>query len=418
MERRRKAIGEILVELGRVSAEQVESALAHQRENGGYFGDALVDLGLVTRAELKWTLAGQLDLPFVQLRPENIDAATAALVPAAWARAHLVLPVLRAGDTVTVVLDNPLDVEKLDEVRRFTGAGEVEAALASAETILELIEAVHGAGSGPPVPLGRLLLEGIASGATEAGVSVRPGRVLGWYRGGGATTSRTLDDAWAADLEHVVSPFAPLSSSPMHGARSWPAILSLEGRAWRIECHAMGRGEAVEWSAKVEKEIPATIGSAHVDPDLLPALRRTAESGGAVVRVRACARGSAGADPTDLLETVLPTLPAAVGGPDVRSIHLSDRPAAVAPGLLYLLVRGPLDEALAGISRFAFEGVTLDLERLGPDDLEGARRAARLVAFHARDGADDLPVDFDLCLRDTGDGRLVWASNRVADGTD
>jgi hypothetical protein len=58
-------IGEILVRLGLVTPEQVQRALAHQRERGGPFGDALIELGLVTRTDVEWALADQYDLPMV-----------------------------------------------------------------------------------------------------------------------------------------------------------------------------------------------------------------------------------------------------------------------------------------------------------------------------------------------------------------
>jgi hypothetical protein len=462
----------------------VDRALERQRAHGGYFGDALVAMGLLTGDELKWSLADQMDLPFVQLRPENIDRAVAALVPAAWAREHLVLPVLRNGDVVTVVLDNPGDVDKLDEVRRFTGAARVEAALSLPETIRELIDAVH-VGSGPAISFERLVDEAVEQGASAMGVSVRPGRAVGWYRTA-ETVTRALGAEWAAEMESIVSPLSPLPQSPVHGIRSWPALVTTAALgARRVECRAVGRGDALEWSADLAHGVPASVAAARMDDALLPRIRQALAGGGAVLRVASHSASASpeaavpassehtgdagttggsgsfdapdtdvwsdhyarpateaieefafhfepdGAPPHDAgshdeplpgagsderaeasaetLEATFPVLPAVVLGPDVRSLHLSDRPVAVAPGLLYLLVRGSLSETLSGLASFALQALTLDVDGLGAAELETARRVAPLVAFHCRSGLDAaLPHDFDLCLRAAG-AELIWS---------
>lgn len=413
MERQRKTLGEILVGLGRITPDQVEEALEHQRLHGGYFGDALVHLGLVTRAELKWTLADQFNLPFVQIKPENIDRATAAMVPAAWARRHLVLPVLRAGGTVTVVLDNPGDLERLDEVARFTGAEETEAALASPENIRELIDAVHGAGHGPPIPLERLIDEALGAEASAFGVSVRPGRVAGWYRAG-ETRHRALGEAWEAEMDAVLSPLSPLPLSPVHGVRTWPAILSTGRGSWRVRCHALGRGDALEFSADLEARVPASSTVAPVEPDALAEIAARLDGGGVTLRVRT-PDADGGDAAAETLEATFPTLPASIRGGDVRSLHLSDRPVAVAPALLYLLVRGSVVEALEGVEAFALEALTMDLERVTEYELEAARRVAPLVGFLSRAGSDPgLDADLDLRLRERGDG-LAWDSCTTTD---
>jgi hypothetical protein len=408
MESKRRALGEILVDLGRITPAQVDAALEHQRERGGYFGDALVALGCLTRDALNWTLADQFGLAYVQLRPESIDAAVAALVPAEWARAHMVLPILRAGGTVVVAIADPRGVERLDDVRRFTGAAEVEASLASPENLRELIEAVHGSHA-PPVPLQRMVAQALDAGARAMGISVRPGRAIGWYRTE-TTVSRHLDGTWQEELEAMVSPLPPLALSPVYGVRSWPAILTSPGGSWRVECRALGRGDAVEWSADLEAKIPATVAVAPLGERLLEVVRAAVDAGGATIQVHSCEQsGHPQAVSDETLEATFPTLPLTLGGAEIRSIHLSDRPVAVAQGLLYVLVRGSLGESLAGLESFALQAVTLDVDRMLPEDLAAARRVAPVVAFRSRnDAGPGLAPDFSLCLR-MDDGELAWS---------
>ena len=50
----RRTIGQILTHAGRIDEEGVARALEYQREHGGFFGEALVGCGLVSREELEW----------------------------------------------------------------------------------------------------------------------------------------------------------------------------------------------------------------------------------------------------------------------------------------------------------------------------------------------------------------------------
>ncbi|MDQ3388762.1 MAG: hypothetical protein M3483_04590, partial [Gemmatimonadota bacterium] len=370
MKKRSIRIGELLVELGRATHEEVERALAHQREHGGFVGDALVGLGVVTREEIRWCLADQHDLPFVHLRPESIDLALAACVPAAWAREHLALPVLRSGETVTVVLEDPAAVEELEEVRRLTGASEVEPALASPEAIRELIESVYGRGRGPVVPLARVVSEAIERGARSLGVSARPGRAVAWHSAE-ETVFRTLGAEWPAELEALVSPISPLPASPVYGPRSWPAMLRLAGKAWRVECHALGRGESLEWAAHIVGRAGDDPSAVRMHPAAATAVRLALVAGGARVTV------DAGNDVApEFLESAIPALPSLLAGEDVRSLHLSDLPVASPPGTLYLLLREPLSLVLPRVEPFALEALTLSVDALTETEVEDARRVA------------------------------------------
>ena len=66
--RRRLRLGEILVKEGLVTDEQIETALAAQKQtNGKRLGEVLVDLRIVDEVTIVQTLARRLDLSFVDL---------------------------------------------------------------------------------------------------------------------------------------------------------------------------------------------------------------------------------------------------------------------------------------------------------------------------------------------------------------
>jgi hypothetical protein len=143
---------------------------------------------------------------------------------------------------------------------------------------------------------------------------------------------------------------------------------------------------------------------------LLEVVRAAVDAGGATIQVHSCEQsGHPQAVSDETLEATFPTLPLSLGGAEIRSIHLSDRPVAVAQGLLYVLVRGSLAESLAGLESFALQAVTLDVDRMLPEDLAAARRVAPVVAFRSRsDAGPGLSPDFSLCLRMDG-GELAWS---------
>jgi len=59
----RRTIGQILMGLGKIDEDDVSKALEYQRDNRGYFGEALLGCGFVSAEELEWGLASQFDLP-------------------------------------------------------------------------------------------------------------------------------------------------------------------------------------------------------------------------------------------------------------------------------------------------------------------------------------------------------------------
>jgi len=401
-------LGELLVQLGRITPDDVARALQEQRERGGFLGDALIRLGLITRDELTWTLADQHDIPFVRLRPEHIDHGLAALVPAAWAREHNVLPVLQDGDRITVVLDDLGDLEQLDEVCRLTGAAHAEPALAAPEDIRELIDAVYGPAVQPAGSLLQLMTDALAHGAGSLGISVRGASAIGWYRVV-ETVHRPLLAGWQGELACALSPLAPTTGGEVH---SWPATLTVDGAAWRVECHAAGHDGTMEWAARLVGPLPRELASVEADPAAVEAVRRAMANGPVLAGVQA--DGTPGLD--EALSLAFPALPSLLLGAQTRSIHLSDRSAAVPGGTLALPVDGSLAAAAERLAVFSPQALTVDVDHLAPGDEAALRTAAPFTAVLVRDA--ERPT-FDLTLRlAAGADGFTWSPSEQAHAQD
>src|SRR2546422_1780648 len=112
----RKRIGDILVETGVISAQQLTEALARQRRTRERLGRILVEQKVATEKQIAQALAAQLDLPLVNLASARIDPKAVKLIPEALARKRRLLPLVLDGDHLVIAMADPLDVYAVDDV--------------------------------------------------------------------------------------------------------------------------------------------------------------------------------------------------------------------------------------------------------------------------------------------------------------
>jgi type IV pilus assembly protein PilB len=108
--RKRLLLGQILVKAKVISEERLKGALSYQRKTGLRLGDALVQLGLVTETQLRQAICAQLNIPFAELEQFMPGLELSRLVDGAYAHKHRVVPIARTPETLTVAMDDPTDV--------------------------------------------------------------------------------------------------------------------------------------------------------------------------------------------------------------------------------------------------------------------------------------------------------------------
>ncbi|MBI4244139.1 MAG: hypothetical protein HY606_08635 [Planctomycetes bacterium] len=64
--RLKKKIGELLLDAGLVSLDDIKKVLDHQKQNGGLIGEILVQLGIVREADIAYAVAKQFNLPYIE----------------------------------------------------------------------------------------------------------------------------------------------------------------------------------------------------------------------------------------------------------------------------------------------------------------------------------------------------------------
>jgi type IV pilus assembly protein PilB len=141
-------IGELLLKEKRISAEQLQEALTYQRTNGGKLGANLVKLGYVKDEEITALLSKQYGVPSIALNQFEIDPAVIKLVPGETARKYQIVPLSRAGATLTIAMTDPTNVFAMDDVKFMTGYN-VEPVVASETAVLDSIDKYYGVGTAP-----------------------------------------------------------------------------------------------------------------------------------------------------------------------------------------------------------------------------------------------------------------------------
>ncbi|HEY3300021.1 MAG TPA: ATPase, T2SS/T4P/T4SS family [Methylophilaceae bacterium] len=132
-------IGEALIQLGLVTEAQLDTALNKQKENRKIpLGKLLVDMGVIDELALKGAMAKKLGIPYVSLNKFNFDPNAIRLVPTAFAKRELVVPLCLIEGALIVALEDPMNFKALDEIG-FTTQLKVIPAMASKEDIKSAI---------------------------------------------------------------------------------------------------------------------------------------------------------------------------------------------------------------------------------------------------------------------------------------
>lgn len=113
----RERLGELLVQSGRVTEEQLAEALAVQAHEGGKLGQVLVRQLVLDEDMIARTLADQKGFQYISLTTYPVDREAVARIPERVARRCLVIPVGYEDGAIVLAMADPLDVEAIDDVK-------------------------------------------------------------------------------------------------------------------------------------------------------------------------------------------------------------------------------------------------------------------------------------------------------------
>ena len=128
-------IGQSLIDLGLVTPAQVERALAQPNPDEMPLGQRLVARGVISPADLQTALAHKMGYPLVDLEKFPVDTSVSGLLPRELALRYKALPLMTDQGRLIVAVDRPQRLTKLQALSKFS-AYKLVAVLASKHQIL------------------------------------------------------------------------------------------------------------------------------------------------------------------------------------------------------------------------------------------------------------------------------------------
>ncbi len=144
-----KQLGDILLEGGLVTRDQLDSAMSEQIRLGRSLGRVLVEQGVLTEAQLVASLAAQIGMRFVDLSDIQLDGSALGRVPGHVARRHTAIPIGYEDGKLVVAMADPANVFAIDDIRSVAGNGghiDVKPVVATRNDIVAAIDRYYRAG--------------------------------------------------------------------------------------------------------------------------------------------------------------------------------------------------------------------------------------------------------------------------------
>ncbi|OHB84729.1 MAG: pilus assembly protein PilB [Planctomycetes bacterium RIFCSPHIGHO2_02_FULL_38_41] len=114
---KRKLFGQILIEQGLITEEQVREALETQRQKGGLLGDILVSFKHVTNEQILQALSNYLGIEIVNIEGKEILREVIEQIPAAIAQLYRIIPISLKDGVLAIVQEDALNFEARDDLR-------------------------------------------------------------------------------------------------------------------------------------------------------------------------------------------------------------------------------------------------------------------------------------------------------------
>jgi type IV pilus assembly protein PilB len=385
----RRQIGELLIEMGVLNKDAAERVAAHAAKTGKRFGEAAVELRMVTNDDVKHALAAQHADQAELLDMDRIpfDTAWAMRVPAALATRRQVLPFAAEGQTLLVACADIGDQAALDAVERATGM-KVFARRAEPESLRRALQRVYpegvaagGSGAVPSVS-GVFTAMPSATGTTGAFPIVSATGFTGNFpampgpAGRPAKPAAPVPEGEALDLDRIrIDPAWALKVPATLALRRQVLPFAAEGKTLYVACADPGDQVALE---AVERATGLKVLARRAEPESLRrALQRVYPDAASRPSTAVPALGKPGGDDDDAVAASEDVLRAAMLR-QASDIHLE-----------------PAREGLR--IRFRVDGVLEEYKRLPP-----ARQAGILSRFKVLGGLDIAEK------RAAQDGGFTW----------
>ncbi|RUO80140.1 MSHA biogenesis protein MshE [Idiomarina tyrosinivorans] len=136
-------LGDLLVDEGIISHEQLTQALQVQQDSGRKLGATLIELGYLSESQLADFLAQQLKIPRIDLSQRKVDKESLRLLPEIQARRHRALVIDHDQASATVAMSDPADLSTLDAVAQLLAPRELVVNVVPETELLQAFDVLY-----------------------------------------------------------------------------------------------------------------------------------------------------------------------------------------------------------------------------------------------------------------------------------
>ena len=144
--RKKIRVGDLLVEAGAITEEELQEALAYQKENGGRIGNVILEMGFISQDLLVTVLTTQLGIDYIEIKACRLEDEVLKLIPETLVNKYKVMPIEfdpNNPNVLKVAMIDPMDLNAIDDITIATNL-QVEPLLAMENDMNEAIGKYYG----------------------------------------------------------------------------------------------------------------------------------------------------------------------------------------------------------------------------------------------------------------------------------
>lgn len=137
-----KKLGQILLEEGVLSREDINRILEEQKISDEKFGEILIRLDYASEEDMAMCMVSQFNLPYIDVSFYKIDADLVKRFPKMTLLDNYFIPLSKVGNVITVAVAGPLAEDVLTEIETTAGS-EIKIFISTFSRITEAVEQVY-----------------------------------------------------------------------------------------------------------------------------------------------------------------------------------------------------------------------------------------------------------------------------------
>lgn len=113
-------LGQILVDAGLLTEDQLNKALLEQKFSNKRLGQILIDKHYITETQMAHSLEDQMNIPYFDLTNAQIDNHLSSIIPEALAMKCQAIPIKQDGNILTIAVADPMDYNAINDIGTYT----------------------------------------------------------------------------------------------------------------------------------------------------------------------------------------------------------------------------------------------------------------------------------------------------------